>query len=938
MAKKLIEVALPLDEINTASAREKSIRHGHPSTLHLWWARRPLAAARAVIFASLITDPGDPDYPWLPGQERDIERERERLHALIADLVQWENSTNEAILGQARAEIMRHTNDNPPPLLDPFAGGGSIPLEAQRLGLEAHASDLNPVAVLINKAMIEIPPRFAGQPPVNPDARRQLGNASWKGATGLAEDVRFYGKWMRDEAERRIGHLYPKVTLPKEQGGGEATVIAWLWARTVTCPNPACGATMPLISSFDLSKKKGKEAHVEPVIRTNRSGVEFTVARGKAHQDDTINRKGARCIICGTAVPFTYIRSEGQRVGLGTQLMAIVAEGARGRIYLSPDTEQASIAESAQAEWRPEVPLPVNPRDFKTPNYGLTTFGDLFTERQLVALTTFSDLVGEARERVLTDALAAGRADDGARLADGGSGAAAYADAVVTYLAFAVDRLAESLCSLSRWQSTGDFVAGAFGRQALPMVWDFAEVNPFSNSTRNFGDAVKWVCEVVEQLPASRPGSVLQKDATSRNFAEQNAVFSTDPPYYDNIGYADLSDFFYVWLKRSLSDVWSGSFQSLLAPKNEELVATPYRFEGGRDEANSFFETGLRKSFGQMAASQSPDYPLSIYYAFKQAESEQKGGDTAVVASTGWETMLEGLVSAGLQVTATWPMRTERGARMNAEDANALASSVVLACRVRQHTAPEISRQQFIRELRQRLAADLRPLQAASIAPVDLAQAAIGPGMAIYSQYSRVREATGEPVRVRAALAMINQALDEILAEQDEDYDRATRWAVTWYEQHGFGEGPYGEAETLARARDVAVHELASDGLVRSGRGKVQLTLRNAWPPLPADWHPRIADVYDWQIMQRLAQAAQEGQSAAAAVKAQIDRAMPGRTETAKELVYRVHSIADRKNWTSEALVYNTLVQNWPEIERLSREVAESDQVQQQTAMPGLGT
>lgn len=930
MAKKLIEVALPLEEINIASAREKSIRHGHPSTLHLWWARRPLAAARAVIFSSLITDPGDPDFPWKDGEVHDVEKERARLHALIVEMVQWENSTNERVLAKVHAEIARHTNGNPPPLLDPFAGGGAIPLEAQRLGLEAHASDLNPVAVLINKAMIEIPPKFANLPPVNPEQQGGLTtSATWKGATGLADDVRYYGKWMRDEAEKRIGHLYPKVTLPPEQGGGEATVIAWLWARTVTCPNPACGAEMPLIRSFTLSKKKSKEVYVEPTVRPDGSGVIFAVRQGKVADEGTVNRKGARCLICDAAVPFSYLRSEGKADRMQQQLMAIVAEGRGGRSYISPCEAQQQTALSVASTWEPRFLISHWPGRTNVVEYGMTTFGDLFTERQLVALTTFSDLVGEARERVLADAHAAGRSDEPTRLADGGCGAVAYADAVATYLAFAVDRLAESLCQIARWQSTGDFVAGAFGRQALPMVWDFADVNPFSRSTRNFGDAVEWVGEVVERLPATSNGTAHQRNAANQSYTKRDIVVSTDPPYYDNIGYADLSDFFYVWMRRSLGAVWPAAFHTLLVPKDEELVATPYRFKGGKVEAEKFFEDGLRQSFLAMASIQSSEYPLTIYYAFKQAETETRGDGGQNTASTGWETMLEGLITSGFQITATWPIRTERGARMVAADTNALASSIVLACRVRPENAPEATRQQFVRELRQKLANDLRPLQQANIAPVDLAQAAIGPGMAIYSQYSRVREASGDALRVRGALALINQALDEVLAEQDEEYDNATRWAISWYESHGMKEGPYGDAEGYARARNVAVDDLAHDGVVISGRGKVRFVWREEFPAIDATWTPVGNDVSDWTIMQRLAHAVQSGQDAAAAVKALIDRTLPGRSDTARDLAYRVFNIAERKGWNREALVYNTLVQNWSDVERLSSQLAPSDIEQQ---------
>ncbi len=438
--KKLIEVALPLDAINKESAREKSIRHGHPSTLHLWWARRPLAACRAVLFASLVDDPSND----LPEEEAKVERDR--LFGILEDLVKWENSNDENVLGRARAEIMRSTGGNPPPVLDPFCGGGSIPLEAQRLGLEAHGSDLNPVAVLITKALIEIPPKFAGRPPVNPESRAKIGNeGNWRGAKGLAEDVRYYGKWMRDEAEKRIGHLYPK-------GPNGETVIAWLWARTVRCPNPACGATMPLVSSFWLSKKQGKKAWVEPVVDRENKEVSFEIKKGDGLPPDPPKiGRGAkfRCLVCEQVSEEDHIKAEGNAKRMGQQLMAIAARAHPGQSYLTPTEEHVAFAKMAEPEWEPEQQLPGDTRWFSPPIFGMTSFADLFTPRQLVALTTFSDLVGEARERAHDDAMTANPYGDGVPLNDGRSGTQAYADAVATYLAFTVNRMADRHSSLT---------------------------------------------------------------------------------------------------------------------------------------------------------------------------------------------------------------------------------------------------------------------------------------------------------------------------------------------------------------------------------------------------------------------------------------------------------------------------------------------------------
>lgn len=680
--KKLIEVALPLEEINRQSSREKSIRKGHPSTLHLWWARRPLATARAVLFSQLVDDPsarygdfleaaraaGESD-PEAAARAR-VEAERRRLFTLITRMVNWDNIGDEHLLREVREEIRRSTGDDPPAVLDPFAGGGSIPLEAQRLGLEARASDLNPVAVLINKALIEIPPRFAGRPPVFPGA--DDGTRTWPGAHGLAEDVRRYGEWMREEALRRIGHLYPRAQLPD---GGEATVIAWIWARTVTCPNPACGIEMPLVRSWWLGRKKGKESYIVPTVVGDH--IEYTIGHDPQdaptkENDGTISgRRGAVCLACGASISMGYIKNEGLAHRMDASLCAIVCEGRRERIYIPPTNEQAECAEIETPAGVPKQSLPDDPRNFWTVSYGLDTFDRLFTDRQLVALTTFSDLVGEARERVLHDALSTGTAE-GERLEEGGSGAAAYADAVATYLGMAVDRIAAVNCSLARWNAapSKESVTDVFSRQALPMVWDFAEGNPFQWGPANLGWSVGWVADALTILPAQSMGAAEQADAATRDYS--GVVISTDPPYYDNIGYSDLSDFFYVWLRRSLKGIHPRLLSTVLVPKEEELVANPYR-HGGRDGAKDFFEDGFERVFARARRNANPDYPMTVYYAFKQSETTAAGR-----GSTGWATILGAMIRSGWTITATWPIHSERRGRMRDINSNALASSIVL--------------------------------------------------------------------------------------------------------------------------------------------------------------------------------------------------------------------------------------------------------------------
>lgn len=914
--RKLIEVSLPLEEINAQSAREKSIRHGHPSTLHLWWARRPLATARAVLFAQLVDDPSndideyraeaerngyeDPD-AWA---EHRVKQERERLFDLIRQMVNWNNLGDEALFSKVRAEIMKSTNGNPPAILDPFAGGGTIPLEAQRLGLEAHASDLNPVAVLINKALIEIPPKFAGREPVFPGAAGTRND--WPKATGLAEDVRRYGKWMRDEAQKRIGHLYPKAKLP---GGGEATVIAWIWARTVTCPNPACGIEMPLVRSWWLGKKKGKEAYVVP--RVVDGTVEYSIGHDLAHapttqNDGTVGRTGATCVACGSAVPLEYVRETSRNLGLGSQLMATVAEGHRSRIYLPPTPEHMNAAALAAPTAVPPGELFDWPGRINVVRYGLTEFADLFTNRQLTALTTFSDLVVEARERVLADALVAGQ-PEGDRLEEGGTAAAAYADAVATYLGFANSRSADYTSTINTWASTGEFIRNVFARQALPMAWDFVEVNPFSGSTGNFVGLIEAPIRVIEQLPAHSTADVRQADAAARDYG--SVLISTDPPYYDNIGYSDLSDYFYVWLRRALRAVHPTLLGTMLVPKAEELVANPYR-HGGAGAAKQFFETGFEHVFAHARESATDDFPITVYYAFKQSETDQGGA-----ASTGWETILGAMVHAGWQVTATWPVRSEREGRMIGVGTNALASSVVLALRPRPADAPTTDRRGFIATMKRELGPALRELQQGGIAPVDLPQSAIGPGMAVFSRYAKVIESDGSEMSVRSALARINEVLDELLTEQEGDFDSTTRFAIAWYRSNGYDAGAFGDAENLARARATAVSTMERGGILSARAGKVQLFRPSDLPEdydVTTDQHASA-----WEALQHTIRIQEtKGIPAAGAFLQAASRRSDGAVDLdlVKELAYLLFQVAEKNGWTKDAISFNGIATSWSEM------------------------
>ncbi len=989
--KKLIEVALPLEAINKASAHEKMPGIGpHPRGLHLWWARRPLAAARAVIFAQMVDDPSayidtlraDPKLKRkaesvlkarikLWEEARDLARrakgtnldvrepgpkptlddiladlERQRLFKIIEDLVLWENTTNETVLQAARDEIWASWRractenvDHPrakelfdrhklPAFQDPFAGGGALPLEAQRLGLESYASDLNPVAVLINKAMIEIPPKFAGRSPVNPEWREkteagQLGR-NWKGAQGLAEDVRYYGEWIRDEAEKRIGHLYPKIEVTADMAkerkdlipyvGQKLTVIAWLWARTINSPNPAFShVDVPLASSFMLSTKLGKEAYLEPVIEGD--NYRFTVRVGKPTNSEEVKSgtklsRGAnfKCLMSGAPIASEYVKSEGRAGRMGARLTAIVAEGGRCRIFLPPTTEHEVIAKQADPKWKPEMAISGSTQYLGIKPYGMERFDQLFTNRQLLALATFSDLVCEARTLILRDAVKSGFAKDSIPFCTGGTGSAAYADAVSVYLAFAVDRCADYSNACTLWAPTNQKVMHVFGKQAIAMTWDYPEAAVLNETVGGLLPAAEFIAKCILKLPFEGTGFAEQQDAaTSDQMAGK--VVSTDPPYYDNVPYSDLSDFFYVWLRRALRQVFPGLFATLATPKTEELVAFAYRHETGKSGAESFFLNGMTEAMHRLAKQAHPAFPVTIYYAFKQTEDDGDNG----TANTGWETFLDAVICAGYAITGTWPMRSEQEYRMRGRDSNALASSIVLVCRPRSGVALTTTRRDFVAAIKAEIPPALANLQRGNIAPVDLAQAAIGPGMAVYTRYSKVLDAEGKALSVRDALALINQVLDETLSEQEGDFDEDTRWALTWFDQTGFDEGEYGVAEQLSKSKNTSVSGMVEAGILESSRGKVRLLRPEQ---LGEDWDPETdIRLTAWEMVHHLIRALETGSEPAAA---DIIAKLGAKAETARELCYRLYTICERKKRAAEALSYNALVQSWPEIVRLA--------------------
>jgi putative DNA methylase len=916
--KKLIEVAIPLEAINAASAREKSIRHGHPSTLHLWWARRPLAACRAVLFAQLVDDPSS-DLENFPTQEAQ-EVERKRLFGIIEDLVKWENSTNEAVLERARAEIRKSCGGELPPVYDPFSGGGSIPLEAQRLGLPAYGSDLNPVAVMIGKAMIEIPPKFKDKPPIHPGIKeRQF----YRNAEGLAEDVKYYGEWMREKAWERIGHLYPQVDLPKEYGGGKATVIAWIWARTVPSPDPAfAGAQVPITSSFTLGTKPGREAWIRATPDRKAKSVQYEVQRGGAKEEIAQAKKGTKagqanfqCILSDAPISGAYIDEAASHGKMGRVLLAVVAEGARGRVYLSPSSEQleaVALADKKIGELDTAF-LRVPCRGTFASNaqgrkYGFETFEDYFLPRQLASLTTLSDALDEVQSTVLQDCIRSGWHDDEAPLASGGGGPRAYAEAIRIFLAFAIDRSADRGSTLCSWDSSPKMEAlrNTFARQAIQMTWDFAEGNPFSESSGNFLSNVDWVARVIDLLAPSAAGFLSQHDAQTIVYPSQ-VVISSDPPYYDNIEYSDLSDFFYVWLKRNCGPVFPEIFGFLSTPKSEELVATRYR-HGGQEEADRFFLDGMTKAIKRMTSQVGTNHPATIYYAFKQSEVESEG-----ISSTGWATFLQAVVQAGFSVVGTWPMRTEMANRMVAAGTNALANSVVLVCRKKESTAEVVTRAEFIRALKRELPPAIAELQAANIAPADMPQSAIGPGMGVFSRYKAVLESDDSPMRVKTALQLINRELDEYLGGIQGEFDADTRFAITWFEQNGLKAGDYGTANSIATARGISVDSVKHAGIVESAAGKVRILSREE---LNDDWDPEEdRHLTVWECLQHLVrQHEKDGISQDTAV---LLKKISTQAEAVKDLAYCLYDIsANKRKDAKEATAYNALIADWTELTR----------------------
>jgi putative DNA methylase len=898
-------------------------------SFHKYWAQRPLAAARAVIFGQLVDDPSaiPEEFPTVKAQSD----RRDELFKLIEKLVLWDNSHDKVLQNEVRLAIeqswARHCEDNAshpeaaqlfnkgnmPHFWDPFAGSGAIPMSAQWLGLHANGTDLNPVAVVLNKCMIEYPWLFKGMKPVAPGTAQLSIDANQTRCANMASDLKWYAEMLTREAKSKIQNHFPDYeiddNLTKEypflakMKGEKLKTVAWIWARTVKSPNPAFSSVnVPLATTFLVSSKKGKEAFICPVYEDGmikyviKYGDGFDRPEVKAGTKAGGRRAAFKCLVSGVPITYEYIRSEGIAGRMGQSMMAVVVDSPDGRLYLPATPEQLEAARSANAPWRPDTVLPNNTRSFWTPIYGLKTYGDLFTERQLLAHATFSDLMPKMYERIKSDANGILGAECGEK----------YAKAMCVYLACVLDRVIYYGSALVGWLPKDSALGPSMPRQTIPMSWDFTEANPFGKSSGGMANCAAAIANYLEVAQPNAPGVGAQCDAQRGLSVPGRLFISTDPPYYDNIGYADLSDFFYVWLRPTLGEILPELFSTLATPKDEELVADPIR-RGGEAPAEAFFIDGMTSAMKSIAGRSQEGYPITIYYAFKQSETSDQG-----TASTGWETFLTAVLKSGLSITGTWPIRTEGANRMVASGTNALSSSIVLVCRNNLTDLPVATKGEFLRLLKLEMPKALAAMQHACLAPVDVAQAAIGPGMAIFCRFSKVLDAAGVPMTVRDVLVEINQVLDESLAEQESEFDSDTKWAVTWFERNCFTASDFGTADMLARAKNTSVAGLIQAGIVNASAGKVKLL---APSELPADWDPATDQrLTVWEIAHHIIRSTSLGEEQAAAILAKVST----KSDSVIELTYRLFRICESKKEYDLASNYNNLIQIWPELIKIS--------------------
>ncbi len=800
MKNSFIEADFPVKEVSEESAREKNIRHGHISTLHIWWARRPLASSRASIYAALTPAPKD-------------EAERIKKAKFIHELSKWENSLNKDLIERARKEILEANGGVPPKVLDPFAGGGAIPLEALRLGCETYASDLNPVAVLIEKATLEYPQKY-GQP-----KKVKTGDLSiHKEVNPLLEDVKKWGNWVLEEAKKGIGKFYPA-----DPDG--SIPVGYIWARTVKCQNPSCGVEIPLVRQTWLARKENKKVAYKVIPKGNK--IEFEIV-GVSHdspidfdpETGTVSRAKVICPCCGSGLSDKEVRKQFQEGKAGQRMVAVVLHGgnspSKGKRYRLATEKDLEIFKEAErylekkrqklfAEWGfdpvPDEPIP--PKEtlgFRVQRYGILKWGDLFNSRQKLALITFVEKVREVANSqwaIANSQWATANRE--------------YAKGVISYLAIGVNRLADYNSVLCIWHTTKELLAHTFGRQALGMVWDYFELNPFSESTGNWEESFEYVFRVVKHSSAfnSFSDNITQASATSLPHPDNyfDAVI-TDPPYYDNVPYSYLSDFFYVWLKRTIGDSYPDLFSTPLTPKTEEIVAYSHG-EGGFEGGKKFFENMISKAFREIYRVLKPEGIACIVFAHKSTEA--------------WETIINALLNSGLYLTASWPVHTEMKARLRASESAALASSIYMVCRKRTE-----NKTAYLNEIKpsieQRIKEKLDQFWNEGIGGSDFFISAIGPAMEVFGKYESVEKLSGEKVSAKELLEYIRKivseyALSQILKSPElGGIDEETRFYLLWRWTYNSAKVHFDDARKLAQAVGIEITEQWGNGFIKKDK------------------------------------------------------------------------------------------------------------------------
>ena len=755
--KKLIETAIPVSKINTETEREKTARNGMPSNVHIWWTRDSMAAARTSIFESLIDDPAE--HPELFPSQDEQDTERERLLRIAESLSEIESADRKDILEIALKEIQRNASGQLPTVFDPFVGGGTIPVEAHRLGLRSSSSDLNAVASMITTVVSDIPSRFSDTVTVHPRTEMTL-DIALPGAAGFADDVRYYGKKLQEKAFQKVGTLYPKVIDPVSKK--ELEVSAWIWARTVKCPNPSCGCNIPLSSSYDLAKKKGSEAWVEPVAEDGR--ISFKMHRepntGGKLKPKVAQTAVFKCPACGEITPDAYVKECGIKQNIDSQLIAVVADNGKKRLYLEATTEQEKAAQVNAPKNVPHGDLPNFPKRFSPPSFGLTDYADLFTNRQLVYITSMMDLAKEMQSDIEKDALGKGFADDGITFADGGCGALAYAEAVRIVLIITISKLLDRCSNICSWStSSGGSLRNVFSRAAMPMIWDYAEGNPFASAGGSFANALSRTCDALALLPAGVDGITKVADAGMPNNVK-DAMIVTTLPYYDRASYSDLSDFFYVWMKYGLEDLYPTYFSGVTSPKREDMTAFSHRYGGDKKKADMIYGERLAVAMKNLYVSATADYPSLIGFIYKG----NKSSDNEELSE--WEYFIDAVCNAGFSVTASWPLG--RKYEDSIELAEIRGIPIIVILRKKSDDMVQVTRRSFVTAVKREVPLLIENISK-KVRVEDLRSSVIGPALNIYTRYKQVLDADGSYMKPHMASRIIEQEIDMYIPAYYED-------------------------------------------------------------------------------------------------------------------------------------------------------------------------